>query len=163
EYERRFVLGLAAQTAQAIDRAMLYEAERGAREHAEGLAARLVRLQMVAAELGAAMSVDEATDVVVTHAAEVVGSGLATVSLRVGSRSIGAISLSFPPGRDVSSRTEIAFFASLADTCAQAVERSRAVSSLETAVARLSFLADATSELATSLDYRTTLAKIASL
>ena len=52
EYERRFVLGLAAQTAQAIDRAMLYEAERGAREQAEGLAARLVRLQQVAAELG---------------------------------------------------------------------------------------------------------------
>ena len=47
--------------------------------------------------------------------------------------------------------------------CAQAVERSRAVASLETAVAKLSFLADATSELASSLDYRTTLAKIASL
>lgn len=237
EYERRFVLGLAAQTAQAIDRAMLYEAERAAREHAEGLAARLVRLQTVAAELGRAMSVDEAAEVVVTHAAETVGSGLATVSLlvddstlevvkargisaktqqrwssypldaelpgsvavrtgapvivrshaemterfpllaketsregslicvpmRVGSRTIGAISLSFPPVRDVSSRTEIAFFASLADTCAQAIERSRAVASLETAVARLSFLADATSELSSSLDYRTTLAKIASL
>ncbi|HSP37476.1 MAG TPA: GAF domain-containing protein [Frankiaceae bacterium] len=236
-YERRFVLGLAAQTAQAIDRAQLYDAERRAREQAESLAARLVRLQQVAAELGRAMSVEDVAEVVVTHAAEAVGSGLATVSLlsddetlevikargisadarqrwhrypvsaelpgsiavrtgeavivasvaemeqrfpllagqaedessmicvpmRVGSRTIGVISLNFPPGRDVGSRTELAFFASLANTCAQAVERSRAVASLETAVAKLSFLADATSELSSSLDYRTTLAKIASL
>jgi GAF domain-containing protein len=237
EYERRFVLGLAAQTSQAIDRALLYEAERGAREQAESLAARLVRLQQVAAELGRAMSVEDAAEVVVTHAAEVVGSGLATVSLlvdddmlqvvkargisadaqqrwarypvaaelpgsvavrtgepvlvgsvaemeerfpllvgqalressmicvpmRLGSRSIGVVSLNFPPGRAVSGRAELAFFASLADTLAQAVERSRAVASLETTVAKLSFLADATSELAISLDYRTTLTKIASL
>jgi GAF domain-containing protein/anti-sigma regulatory factor (Ser/Thr protein kinase) len=237
EYERRFVLGLAAQTAQAIDRAFLYEAERRAREQAESLAARLVRLQMVAAELGRARSVDDAADVVVTHAAEAAGSGLTTVSLlvgddtlevvkargldpstrdrwlsyaladelpgslavrtgepvivrgraellerfpllsdlpqadnslvcipmRLGSQTVGVISLSFPAGRDVGSRTELAFLASLADTCAQAIERARVVASLETAVARLSFLADATSELASSLDYRTTLAKIAEL
>ena len=237
EYERRFVLGLAAQTAQAIDRALLYEAERRAREQAESLAARLVRLQQVAAELGRAMSVDEAAEVVVTHAAEVVGSGLATVSLlidddtlevvksrgisadtqqrwsrypvaaelpgslavrtgelvivgsvaemeerfpllagqalressmicvpmRLGSRPIGVVSLNFPSGREVSGRAELAFFSSLADTLAQAIVRSRAVASLEMTVAKLSFLADATSELASSLDYRTTLTKIASL
>ncbi len=237
EFERRFVLGLAAQTGQAIDRAMLYEAERGARERAESLAARLVRLQQVAADLSGATTVDEAAEVVVTHAAHALGSGLATVSLlvdddtlevvrargihdeirdrwerypvsaelpgslavrtgepvvvgsvaemeerfpllagqaevdsslicvpmRVGSRTIGAISLNFPLGRDIGSRAELAFFASLADTCAQAVDRARALSSLETAVARLSFLADATSELASSLGYRETLATIADL
>jgi GAF domain-containing protein len=237
DYERRFVLGLAAQTAQAIDRAMLYEAERNARERAESLAARLVRLQQVAAELSRATTVDEAAEVVVTHAAQALGSGLATVSLlvdddtlevvrsrgisddirqrwerypvsaelpgsvavrtgepvivgsveemeqrfpllagqakvdsslicvpmRVGSRTIGAISLNFPLARDITSRAELAFFASLADTCAQAVDRARALSSLETAVARLSFLADATGEMAGSLDYRETLATIANL
>jgi GAF domain-containing protein/anti-sigma regulatory factor (Ser/Thr protein kinase) len=237
DYERRFVLGLAGQTAQAIDRAMLYESERDARERAERLATSLVRLQQVAAELGRANSAERAAEVVVTHAAEALGAGLATVSLlaendtlevvrsrgvsdealkrwqsfaldanlpgseavrtgepvivtsadelerrfpllggeariersivcmpmHVGSRTIGVISLSFPPGRDFSSPAELAFLASLADTCAQTVERSAAVASLETAVARLSFLAEATSELASNLDYRTTLSSIAAL
>ncbi|MDQ1648331.1 MAG: hypothetical protein QOG60_388, partial [Frankiaceae bacterium] len=222
EYEQRFVFGLADQTAQAIDRALLYEAERRARENAEDLAARLIRLQQVATELGRAGTVDEVAEVVVSHAAEVVGSGLATVSLlvdpdtleivktrgvsagaldrwrrypvaddlpsgfairsgeavvladraetmerfpclltesampdsamicmpmHVGRRAIGVITLSFPPGRDLGSRAELAFFASLADNCAQAIERARAVASLETAVAKLSLLAEATGEL----------------
>jgi GAF domain-containing protein len=88
---------------------------------------------------------------------------LICVPMRAGNRSIGVISLSFPAGRDVASRSELAFFTSLADSCGQAVDRSRALASLEIAVAKLSFLADATSELSSSLDYRTTLGKIATL
>ncbi len=238
EYEQRFVLGLADQTAQAIDRALLYEAERRAREHAEGLAARLIRLQQVATELGRAATVDEVAEVVVTHAAEIVGSGLATVSLlvdpdtleivktrgisagavqrwrryqatedvpagmairtgesvvladrheilerfprlaqersmpegalacipmHVGRRAIGAITLSFPPGRDIGGRTDLAFLASLADNCAQAIERARAVTSLETAVAKVSLLAEATGELVASRDFRRALSTLARL
>jgi GAF domain-containing protein len=232
------VFGLADQTAQAIDRALLYEAERSAREKAEDLAARLIRLQQVATELGGAATVDEVAEVVVTHAAEVVGSGLATLSLlvdadtfeivktrgvsagaverwhrypatenlptglairsgepvvltgraeilerfpglagenampegalicvpmHVGRRAIGAISLTFPAGRTIGSRAELAFFASLADNCAQAIERARAVSSLETAVAKLSLLAEATGELVGSHDFRSALTTLAEL
>jgi GAF domain-containing protein/anti-sigma regulatory factor (Ser/Thr protein kinase) len=237
EYERRFVLGLADQTAQAIDRALLYDAERGARERAESLAARLVRLQQVATELGDTRTVPEAARVVVTHAADSVGARLATVSLLVddatlevvetrgvrpevreryrrypvagelpgseavrtgqpvlvrdveelerrypelagqaeeenslvcvpmksGNHPVGVISLSFASGREIGTRAELAFLSSLADTCAQAIERARAVSELHTAVTKLSFLAEATSELTRSLDYRKTLATIATL
>jgi GAF domain-containing protein len=88
---------------------------------------------------------------------------LVCVPMRSGNQAVGVISLSFPPGREAGGRTELAFLSSLADTCAQAIERARAVSHLQTAVAKLSFLAEATAELTRSLDHRETLATIASL
>lgn len=90
-------------------------------------------------------------------------SAMICMPMHVGRRAIGVITLSFPPGRDLGSRAELAFFASLADNCAQAIERARAVASLETAVAKLSLLAEATGELAGSRDFRTALSTLARL
>jgi GAF domain-containing protein len=51
----------------------------------------------------------------------------------------------------------------LADSCAQAMDRLRAVSEAADRSAKLKFLADASSELASSLDYPATLRKVARL
>jgi PAS domain S-box-containing protein len=82
--------------------------------------------------------------------------------MHVATRTIGAIGLSFPGKRTLDS-AELEFFDILADTCAQALER---ISALEVAArqsAKLVFLADASSELASSLDYQATLTKVAQL
>jgi GAF domain-containing protein len=71
--------------------------------------------------------------------------------LRVATRTIGAIGLSFP-GRRVIEPAEMEFFEILADTCAQALERIAAQEEAARQTARLAFLADATAELARSLD-----------
>ena len=70
EDERSFVAALAAQTAQALERSALYDAQRAARSAAEELADRLARLQQVTAELTGARDVEEIADIVVSHAAE---------------------------------------------------------------------------------------------
>ena len=79
--ERRFVLSLAAQTAQALDRSMLFAAERSARASAEGLADRLARLQRVTADLTSAADVDQIGEIIVSHTADALGADLATLSL----------------------------------------------------------------------------------
>ena len=79
--ERRFTLGLAAQTAQALDRSALIAGERAARTAAEGLTDRLARLQRVTAELTAAGDIDQVGDIVVTHTAEALGAATAVLAL----------------------------------------------------------------------------------
>ena len=81
DQERRFVLSLASQTAQALDRSLLFEAEQLARAKAEGLAERLARLQRVTAELTAAVDVDEVGEIIVSNTAEALGATAATLCL----------------------------------------------------------------------------------
>ena len=77
-------------------------------------------------------------------------------------RRIGAIGLSFPGLRELDG-AELEFFDILADTCAQAMVRIQAEEEARRQSARLLFLADASSELASSLDYQATLKKVAQL
>jgi GAF domain-containing protein/anti-sigma regulatory factor (Ser/Thr protein kinase) len=235
--ERRFILALAAQAAQALDRGSLYSAEQRARAAAEALAARLGRLQQVTAELINATDPQHVADIVVAHARDAFGAigasvcllegadtlriiaivgvadnlvsqfrtfavhaqlpaseavrtnapilvvdrdellrrypdliaadpregSLLIVPLRSGGGPVGAMSLQFPAGREIGDRDEVAFLTSLADASAQAIDRSRAQAAATVASDKLTFLADASAELATSLDYRGTLANVARL
>jgi GAF domain-containing protein len=82
--------------------------------------------------------------------------------LRVVGRTAGVITLSFPGRRDIDG-AELEFFAILADSAAQALARIRAQREATEQALRVRFLADATSELAKSLDYEATLAAVARL
>lgn len=77
-------------------------------------------------------------------------------------RTIGAMGLSFPGVHRIDT-AELEFLEILADTCAQALERIGAQDEAEKQSAKLAFLADASTELAQSLDYEVTLAKVAQL
>ena len=91
--ERGFVAALAAQTAQALERGALYDAQRTARSAAEELADRLARLQQVTAELTGARDIEEIADIVVSHAASALGSPLASMSLLVDDDTLRVIRL----------------------------------------------------------------------
>jgi GAF domain-containing protein len=86
-----------------------------------------------------------------------------SVPLTVAGSRVGAISLSFPVQYDLRDRTSLRFLRTLADACGQAIVRTRAQEDVRIAGERLSFLADASAVLASSLDYRATLATIADL
>jgi GAF domain-containing protein len=58
---------------------------------------------------------------------------------------------------------EVEFLATFAGTCAQAIRRIRATEEAEDRATKLAFLADASVELASSLDYRSTLTRVAEL
>ncbi|MGA9746067.1 MAG: SpoIIE family protein phosphatase [Nocardioides sp.] len=87
---------------------------------------------------------------------------LLCLPLQVAGRSIGVVTLSFPGVRDFDP-AELEFFRVLADTCAQSVERIRARDDVADREAKLQFLADASVELASSLDYAVTLKAVAHL
>ena len=235
--ERAFLAALAGQTAQALDRSQLYAAERSARAAAERVADQLSRLQRVTAELTGAGDVEEIADIVVSHAAEALGSPLTSLSLlinedtlrvvrmhgaspesvrrwqtfpvaadlpgseavrkneavvvlsleelerrfpllvgqapadrslvciplSVGPKRLGVISLSFPRDSGLEDPAQLGFLTTLADACAQALERAQALADARTATDKLNFLAEASAELSRSLDYRTTLANVAQL
>jgi serine phosphatase RsbU (regulator of sigma subunit)/anti-sigma regulatory factor (Ser/Thr protein kinase) len=235
--ERRFVLALAAQAAQALERGALYTAERNARAAAESLTSRLRRLQQITAELAATNEAARIAEIVVVHASDalaatggslcllegsetlriaairgvpdelvqryrtfslhadlpaseatrtnspvIVGSreellqrypallsarprdgSLICVPLHTGERRLGAISLQFPPNHEVTDPDELAFLISLADASAQAIDRCRAETAARVASDKLTFLADASAELAASLDFRATLGNVARL
>jgi serine phosphatase RsbU (regulator of sigma subunit) len=82
--------------------------------------------------------------------------------LRVPSGTLGAIALAFP-GRRAFDATELDFFEILADSCAQACARIEAQAVAATNRAKLEFLATASAELGSSLDYTLTLANVARL
>ena len=82
--------------------------------------------------------------------------------LRVTARTIGAVGLSFPGIRTMDA-AELEFLEIMGDTCAQALERINASDDAAKQTARLAFLADASIELASSLDYEATLSKVARL
>jgi PAS domain S-box-containing protein len=82
--------------------------------------------------------------------------------LNIMRRTIGVVTLSFP-GRRQLDAAELEFFGILADSCAQALERIRANDEARDQTARMRFLAEAATELSKSLDYESTLAKVARL
>jgi GAF domain-containing protein/anti-sigma regulatory factor (Ser/Thr protein kinase) len=87
---------------------------------------------------------------------------LVCVPLLTEGRPTGVISLMFAGSRLPDSH-EATFLNALADTCAQALHRLDVTAEAEQASARLQFLADASGTLSTSLDYRTTLSRVARL
>jgi serine phosphatase RsbU (regulator of sigma subunit) len=82
--------------------------------------------------------------------------------LRVAGRTIGAINLSFP-GPKSPGVAELDFLDVLADSCAQAFERIEATEVARRQTARLEFLAEASIELASSLDLDVTINRVARL
>ena len=77
-------------------------------------------------------------------------------------RSIGALSLSFDPGT-LPEPEELDFLVTYADSSAQAIRRIQATEAAGRRARRLDFLAGASEQLASDLDYRTTLQKVAEL
>jgi PAS domain S-box-containing protein len=77
--ERAAVLAAAAQCAQALDRALLHEAESAARDAAQRASARVARLQAVTAALSAASTVEEVAAVVVDAAHAALGAHTAVI------------------------------------------------------------------------------------
>ena len=88
---------------------------------------------------------------------------LVCAPLQVGERNLGVMALTFPLHHDVTAESETAFLLSLADACAQALDRSFALAEAEQTNAKLTFFAEASAELSSSLDFRTTLSNIATL
>jgi PAS domain S-box-containing protein len=82
--------------------------------------------------------------------------------LRVAGQALGVASMSFP-GRRTLQPAELEFLSVMADTCAQAIQRVRAMADAADRAAKIHFLADASLELSSSLEYETTLAKVARL
>src|SRR4051812_9128771 len=80
--------------------------------------------------------------------------------LVVGEQPVGVATLSFP-GKVELDGTELDFFSVMADTCAQALERIRVQERVDEQHAKLSFLVEASEELASSLDYESTLKQVA--
>jgi GAF domain-containing protein len=76
--------------------------------------------------------------------------------------SVGVLALTFESGW-VPGVTELAFLSALADTCGQAVRRVRAADEARQRARELSYLAEVSLELSSSLDYRATLTRVANL
>jgi GAF domain-containing protein/anti-sigma regulatory factor (Ser/Thr protein kinase) len=87
---------------------------------------------------------------------------MCAVPLLTGDRVFGALRFSFD-GPRLFDAAERRFILALAAQTAQALDRARALAEARRATARLSFLADASAELAETLDYRATLRTIARL
>lgn len=90
------------------------------------------------------------------------GRSVLCLPVAVGSRSLGAVGLVFDAGW-APAEHELDFLRILADTCAQAILRVRAVDEAAVRAVQLEFLAEISAELANSLDYRSTLATVARL
>ncbi len=71
--ERSFLIALADQVAQALERTRLYEAERDARAIAEAAAFRTAVLQDITSRLSAALTVDDVAQALIERALEAVG------------------------------------------------------------------------------------------
>lgn len=87
---------------------------------------------------------------------------LLCLPLRAGARAVGVMTLSFPSVVQADD-AELEFYQIMADSCAQAVERIRAVETVEQQHAQLAFIAEASAELASSLDYESTLRNVAQM
>jgi GAF domain-containing protein/anti-sigma regulatory factor (Ser/Thr protein kinase) len=89
---------------------------------------------------------------------------LCVAPLIVGDHVLGVLSMTFPAdGGEERHDQQVGFLLTLADATAQALERALATSRGAEASSKLAFLAEASAELASSLDYRSTLANIARL
>ncbi|QIM21239.1 SpoIIE family protein phosphatase [Phycicoccus sp. HDW14] len=85
-----------------------------------------------------------------------------TVPLRTGGRTIGAIHLSIPDAVELHP-AELEFLDVLADTCAQSLDRIEAAAVAAKQTGRLAFLAEASIQLASSLDLEATTARVTQL
>jgi serine phosphatase RsbU (regulator of sigma subunit) len=85
-----------------------------------------------------------------------------TVPLRAAGRVLGAIHLSVPEGTEPHP-TALEFIDILADACAQAFERIAAQALADKQTARLAFIAEASIQLSSSLDFRVTAARVSRL
>lgn len=83
--------------------------------------------------------------------------------LTIGRHQLGVLSLTFPGESMVDSQTQLAFITTLADSAAQALERTSATSRALLASDKLAFLADASVALSASLDFEATLMTVAHL
>jgi serine phosphatase RsbU (regulator of sigma subunit) len=90
------------------------------------------------------------------------GRSVVCLPLGAGGRPIGAAGLTFDNGW-LPGPQELDLLMTFADACGQAIRRIRAADEAAERARQLTFLADASAELASSLDYRSTLAKVASL
>ncbi|HET8599461.1 MAG TPA: SpoIIE family protein phosphatase [Segeticoccus sp.] len=87
---------------------------------------------------------------------------MVALPVRLVGQTIGVVTLSFPGERSLDA-AELEFFGIVADSCAQALERIRAQGEAAKQAARARFLAEASAELANSLDYETTLTSVAKM
>jgi len=90
------------------------------------------------------------------------GRSLVCLPLNEGKSRLGALGLTFEQGWTPGA-IELDFLTTFADVCAQSVRRIRATLASEERAFYLSFLSDASIELASSLDYRQTLSRVAQL
>jgi GAF domain-containing protein len=89
------------------------------------------------------------------------GRSLVCLPMIAGGTAVGAISLSFDHWQPADQ--ELEFLATFANTTAQVIQRIRAAETAALRATQLAFLADASAELASSLDYHATLTKVAQL
>lgn len=87
---------------------------------------------------------------------------LIVLPLMTGERCVGSVGLAFPELRDFDDGSR-GYLGALADSCAQAIERIQATMTAAAAASKLRYLADASTALATSLDYESTLRRVADL
>jgi GAF domain-containing protein len=87
---------------------------------------------------------------------------LVCVPVSLGEQRLGVISLSFPSDH-VFDSSQLRFLTAIGDTCAQALDRARALDRATAATEKLAFLARASSELGRSLDHKETLARLTRL
>lgn len=90
------------------------------------------------------------------------GRSVVCLPLIVGARPVGVAGLTFDNGW-LPGPQELDLLMTFAGACGQAIRRIRADEEAAERARQLAFLADASAELASSLDYRSTLAKVASL
>ncbi|HET7529400.1 MAG TPA: SpoIIE family protein phosphatase [Mycobacteriales bacterium] len=88
---------------------------------------------------------------------------LLVAPLVVGEHELGVLSLTFVGQSAIDENTQLTLLTTLADVCAQALERAAATSAAAAAAEQLAFLAEASVLLASSLDYRTVLSAVAGL
>jgi serine phosphatase RsbU (regulator of sigma subunit) len=82
--------------------------------------------------------------------------------MRIGERCIGVASMTFLDSREVEP-AELLFLSAMVDTSAQSIERVRLRAETADKTAKLQFLADASVELSSCIDYEVTLANVARL
>ena len=87
---------------------------------------------------------------------------LVCVPVSIGDRRLGVMSLSFPVEQPFDS-SQLRFLTAIADACAQAIDRALALDRARAATQKLAFLAQASAELGSTLDYRESLARLARL
>jgi serine phosphatase RsbU (regulator of sigma subunit) len=90
------------------------------------------------------------------------GRSIVCLPLGAGSEPIGVAGLTFEDGW-VPGPGELDLLTAFAEACGQAIRRVRASAQAAERAWQLAFLADASAELASSLDYRSTLSKVATL